>query len=111
VGDSADGYPGIPRWGEKAAAAVLARYGRIEDIPDDPRRWDVAVRGAAGLAESLRQRRHEAALYRVLATLRTDAPLPESLEDLRWKGPGPDLPALLKDLGQPDLPASVRRGS
>jgi 5'-3' exonuclease len=105
VGDSADGYPGIPRWGAKAASALLARYGRLEDIPDDPRRWDVAVRGAMALAESLRGRREEAALYRVLATLRTDVPLPESLDDLRWRGPGEELPALLRELGQPDLPS------
>src|SRR6185436_5310284 len=54
VGDTADGYPGVPRWGEKAATAVLGRYAHLEDIPDDARRWEVSVRGAAGLAEILR---------------------------------------------------------
>jgi 5'-3' exonuclease len=87
VGDSADGYPGIPRWGATSAAALLAAYGRIEHIPDDPREWTVKVRGAAALAESLRAHRDDALLFRRLATLRTDVPLAESLDDLRWRGP------------------------
>jgi 5'-3' exonuclease len=86
VGDDADGYPGIPRWGGKSAATVLAYYRRLEAIPEYERQWAVAVRGAAGLGASLREHRREAALFRVLATLREDAPLPESLEDLRWQG-------------------------
>lgn len=92
VGDSADGIPGLPRWGAKSAGAVLARYERLEAIPDDPAAWDVSVRGAATLAEVLAARRDDALLYRQLATLRTDAPLAETLDDLRWRGP--DLPAL-----------------
>jgi len=87
VGDTADGIPGVPRWGEKSASTVLGRYERIESIPDSAAKWDVAVRGAAGLAESLRAHREPAALYRTLATLRTDVPLGESLDDLRWRGP------------------------
>jgi 5'-3' exonuclease len=87
VGDSADGFPGIPRWGAKSASAVLAAYERVERIPDDAAAWSVPVRGAAALAESLRTRRAEAALYRRLATLRDDVPLAESLTDLRWRGP------------------------
>jgi 5'-3' exonuclease len=86
VGDSADGLPGVPRWGAKSAGALLARYGRIEAIPDDERAWDVPVRGAAALAASLRQNREAAYLYRDLATLRTDVPLAESLADLEWRG-------------------------
>jgi 5'-3' exonuclease len=86
VGDSADGYPGVPRWGAKSAGAVLARYARLEGIPEYEREWDVVVRGAAALGASLRAHREEAALYRRLATLRIDAELPESLEDLRWGG-------------------------
>jgi len=86
VGDDADGFPGIPKWGAKSAATVLARYGHIEAIPDDPSGWDVPVRGAAALAEQLRGRRDEAYLYRTLATLRTDAPLPEDLDAMRWRG-------------------------
>jgi 5'-3' exonuclease len=86
VGDSADGYPGVPRWGAKSAGTVLARYARLEGIPEYEREWDVAVRGAAALGASLRAHREEAALFRRLATLRTDAELPESLDDLRWCG-------------------------
>ncbi len=86
VGDDADGIPGIPRWGAKSAAAVLARYGTLEKIPDDPTEWDVPVRGAATLATQLRENREAAMLYRTLATLRRDVPLTESIDDLEWKG-------------------------
>ena len=87
VGDSADGIPGVPRWGQKSAALVLARYGSIENIPDRVEDWEVAVRGSAALADSLRSMRAEARLYKQLATLRTDVPLGESLEDLCFRGP------------------------
>ena len=87
VGDSADGFPGIPRWGAKSAAAVLARYQTIDAIPDDAGDWDVKVRGAESLAENLRNGRADAALFRQLATLRIDVPLAESVEQLRWAGP------------------------
>ena len=87
VGDSADGFPGIPRWGAKSAAAVLARYQTIDAIPDDAGDWDVNVRGAESLAENLRNGRADAALFRQLATLRIDVPLAESVEQLRWAGP------------------------
>lgn len=91
VGDDADGIPGVPRWGAKSAATVLGRYPRLEDIPlDQP--WDVAVRGAAALAASLREHHAEAFLYRTLATLRLDVPIDCSLDALAWRGP--DRPAL-----------------
>jgi len=88
VGDAADGYPGIPGWGAKSAAAVLARYGSIEAIPERARDWDVpSLRGAAGLAASLAQHHDVVLLYRELARLRTDAPLPQrEPEELRWRG-------------------------
>ena len=86
VGDSADGFPGVPRCGAKSAAAVLARYGHLEDIPTSESDWDVTVRGSAVLAENLRLHLDRAYLYRDLATLRTDVPLAETLEDLRWRG-------------------------
>ena len=86
VGDSADGIPGVPRWGAKSAAAVLAHYRTLDDIPDAEGAWGVTVRGAAALAEQLRTHRAEARLYRTLATLRTDVPLAESLDDLQWRG-------------------------
>jgi 5'-3' exonuclease len=86
VGDDADGIPGLPRWGAKSAATVLGRYPRLEDIPDDGA-WDVAVRGAAALAQSLREGRADAVLYRTLATLRADVPIDCALSTLAWRGP------------------------
>jgi 5'-3' exonuclease len=86
VGDSADGIPGIPRWGAKSAAVVLGRYEHIESIPVDPAAWEVQVRGADKLASELRAHRGEAALYRTLATLCADVPLEEDLAALEWRG-------------------------
>jgi 5'-3' exonuclease len=86
VGDSADGLPGVPRWGAKSAAALLSRYGHLEDIPKSEAEWDVPVRGSAALGASLREHLDRAYLYRELATLRTDVPLDETLDDLRWRG-------------------------
>jgi 5'-3' exonuclease len=86
VGDDADGIPGVPRWGAKSAAQVLALHGHVDDIPDDVMRWKAPVRGSAALAGSLREHRVDVQLYRTLATLREDAPLSESLEDLEWRG-------------------------
>jgi 5'-3' exonuclease len=110
VGDAADGYPGVPRWGEKSAAAVLAVYGHIEAIPDRESDWRVAVRGAASLATSLREHRDEAYLYRRLATLRTDVPLAEDLEDLRWRGARrEDLTRLCREIGDEELLDRIAR--
>ncbi len=86
VGDTADGYPGIPGWGAKSAAAMLAHYKHVDAIPNDDREWTIPVRSAGALAASLRENREEVALYRRLATLRTDAPLAEDTEALRWLG-------------------------
>ncbi len=86
VGDTADGIPGIPRWGKKAASVLLARYGRLEAIPKDDTAWDVAVRGSHALAAELAARFDSALLYRDLATLRFDVPLSESLDDLCYRG-------------------------
>jgi len=100
VGDTADGIPGIPGWGEKSAGTVLARYGTIDSVPDDAASWDVSVRGRERLAASLRGRREEAALYRRLATLRTDVPLAEGLDDLEWRGaPRADLERICAEIG------------
>jgi len=99
VGDSSDGYPGVPRWGAKSAAAVLSVYPHIEDIPARESEWRVNVRGAASLAASLRDHRDQAFLYRRLATLRFDVPLGEELDDLRWRGARRDeLTALCSEL-------------
>ena len=101
VGDSADGIPGIPRWGPKSAATLLAAYGALEDIPGDEAEWRVKVRGAAALANNLRARRNDAALYKRLATLRTDVPLAETIDDMRWRGVnGEQLESLCADIGQ-----------
>ena len=89
MGDSADGFPGVRGWGAKSAATVLARYLRLEDIPDDASTWDVRVRGAARLAEALAGAREEAALFRDLATLRTALPVFGDVDELCWKGPEP----------------------
>ncbi len=87
VGDSADGIPGIPRWGMKSAAAVLAHYGRLDAIPEAASEWAIKVRGAAALADKLRAQRADALLFRTLASLRTDVPLPQrELDELRWRG-------------------------
>ncbi|MET0552728.1 MAG: 5'-3' exonuclease H3TH domain-containing protein [Vicinamibacteria bacterium] len=110
VGDTSDGYPGVAKWGAKSAAALLARYERVEDIPDDSYHWDVTVRGASALAGSLRASRAEAMLFKRLATLRTDAPLPETLDDLRWRGARrPELTALCAEIGETDLPTRIGR--
>jgi 5'-3' exonuclease len=104
VGDSSDGCPGIARWGAKSAAAVLARYGHLEAIPDQEREWGLIVRGATTLATSLRDHREEAYLYRQLATLRTDAPLAETLDDLRWQGARlHELKELCREIGNDDI--------
>jgi len=104
VGDTADGIPGIARWGEKGAAAVLNRYLTIDAIPENGEAWDVPVRGKVALAAELNAARKEAALYQTLATLRTDVPLTETLDDLEWRGPRmAELKALCAELGSEDL--------
>lgn len=87
VGDTADGIPGLPGWGKASAGKVLSAWKHIDAIPDDPSKWNVAVRGADRLAASLREHRTVAALYRTLATLRTDCPITCDVESLRWRGP------------------------
>jgi 5'-3' exonuclease len=86
VGDPADGIPGIPRWGAKTAAAVLRRYGHIEQVPVDPSQWDIEVCGAKAITTSLTEHYEEALLYKKLATLRLDAPISETLDQLEWRG-------------------------
>lgn len=101
VGDTADGIPGLPGWGQKSAATVLAVYERIEAIPDDPVLWEVKVRGAERLATVLREERENALLYRELATLRKDVPLDLSLDALAWRGARRDeLTALCASIGE-----------
>jgi len=109
VGDSADGFPGLPGWGAKSAAAVLARYGHIEDIPPRAMDWDVSVRSAPKLAATLDERREEAFLFRTLATLRTDAPVGESVDGWRWTGPTPSFRDTANALGEPALAERAER--
>lgn len=100
VGDTADGVPGLPGWGAKSASTVLARYRHLEDIPASADDWEVSVRGAAKLAQTLADQIQDAYLYRTLTTLITDAPLAESLADLEWKGVDrPAFDALCQELG------------
>jgi 5'-3' exonuclease len=104
VGDTSDGYPGLERWGAVSAATLLARYRRLEDIPDHERTWSVSVRGAAALGQSLRAGRDDALLYRRLARLRTDVPLEETLDDLRWRGARRGLlEALCVEIGEDEV--------
>ena len=87
VGDAADGYPGLPGWGAKSTAAVLARFGHLEAIPEDWREWHVNAANPATLARTLGEWRDRALLFRTLATLRTDLPLFDDPDSLRWTGP------------------------
>ena len=99
VGDDQDGIPGVPKWGAKSTAAVLFHYDHLEAIPDDEREWAVKVRGAATLANNLREYRDDVALYKRLVMLRTDVPIPESLDELQWRGPNDDLAELCREIG------------
>ena len=102
VGDSADGYPGLPGWGAKSTAAVLRRYLHLEEIPKRGERWDVHVSGAKRLAAVLAERMEEALLFRDLATLRTDAEV-GTIEAMRWRGPTPALGEICERLNADTL--------
>jgi 5'-3' exonuclease len=103
VGDSADGYPGIAGWGAKSAAAVLARYPHIEDIPHQPGQWDVpGLRGAATLAANLRDEYELALLFRRIATAETDVDV-GAVDDWEWEGPTAEFAAWAERLGEPRL--------
>jgi 5'-3' exonuclease len=108
VGDTADGFPGLPGWGAKSAATVLARYGHLEDIPADPATWDVTVRGAAKLGATLQEQFDDALLFRLIATINTDAPTISNVDELRWTGPTPALAEVARRL---DAPALVERAN
>jgi 5'-3' exonuclease len=106
VGDSADGFPGLPGWGAKSTSTVLSAYGYLEDIPPSSDDWSVEVRGAAKLAATLREGMEKALLFRRLATLRRDVPLGATVDDLSWKGPPAGGRSTLQALG---LDSVVRR--
>jgi 5'-3' exonuclease len=110
VGDSSDGYPGLPGWGAKSAAAVLSRFGRLEAIPASAADWGLPLRGAATLAATLRQQWADALLFRRLATLNRDAAISGDLESLRWGGvPRGAFLALCAELGLDRLAQRVHR--
>jgi 5'-3' exonuclease len=109
VGDSADGFPGVPGWGAKSAATLLARYGSIDAIPRNARNWDVNVRGAERLAAALTENLELARLFRTLATLRTDAPVTAAVAGLEWRGPLPALAAWSARLAAPWLRERAER--
>lgn len=102
VGDTADGFPGLAGWGAKSAATVLARFGHIDAIPADCRDWGPGIARGASLAATLQRDRELARLFRHLATLRTDVPVFESVDELEWKGPTPAVHALRRRLQADD---------
>jgi 5'-3' exonuclease len=102
VGDTSDGFPGLPGWGAKSASVVLAKWKSIEAIPDDEAKWDVQVRGAAKLAATLRENRDTAALFKRIATIVTNVPVGK-VDDWCWTGPTADFAELANEIGQPNL--------
>ena len=109
VGDTADGIPGVPGWGAKSTAAVLARYGHLDDIPAEPALWDVpGLRGAARLGANLASHREAAVLYRTLATVVRDVPV-GTVDDWQWRGPTSEFAAMCADLGAERLVDRVAR--
>jgi 5'-3' exonuclease len=109
VGDSADGFPGLPGWGAKAAALTLSQYAHLEAIPKDWRRWDPSIRKARLLSESLFHSWNDALLFRTLATLRLDVPVFDTVEELRWKGPHTNFEEHCQRMKSPDLLRRVRQ--
>jgi 5'-3' exonuclease len=103
VGDTADGFPGLTGWGAKSAGAVLARYGHLEQIPPEADDWDVAVRGGAKLAATLRDEFDQALLFRRIATIAYDAPTITSVDELAWAGPRADFAEVCSRIDAPGL--------
>ncbi|MFN0092086.1 MAG: 5'-3' exonuclease H3TH domain-containing protein [Acidimicrobiales bacterium] len=109
VGDSADGFPGLPGWGAKTAAAVLSVYGRVERIPHAPGQWEAPVRNAPKLARTLADEFERALLFRELATLQREGPEVGSPDEWEWTGPTDELAAVAASLDAPGLLARARR--
>jgi len=109
VGDSADGYPGVKGWGAKGAAAILAACTHLEGIPKDWHKWPSSIRGASRLAESLFSNWDEVLLFRLLATLRLDVPVFDTVDELRWKGPRPEFAKFCERIKAPDLLRRVKK--
>jgi 5'-3' exonuclease len=109
VGDSSDGFPGLAGWGAKSASAVLARYGHLEDVPALAADWDVPVRNAGRLALTLQDEMDLAVLFRRIATIETDAPTIEDVDELAWRGPAPGFRDVATALDAPNLAARAER--
>jgi len=105
VGDSADGFPGLPGWGQKAAALTFSRHAHFEDVPKDWRQWDPSIRGARRLSAVLFEQWNDAILFRTLATLKVDVPVFETVDELQWKGPGPEFERYCERIQSPELHA------
>jgi 5'-3' exonuclease len=103
VGDKADGFPGLPGWGARSAATVLARYRHLEDIPKQAARWGLSMRGTERLAAILVEQWERALLFRRLATLRADAPIGVDVGALGWKGPRAEFSDWARRCGAPAL--------
>jgi 5'-3' exonuclease len=103
VGDSADGFPGVPGWGPKSAALTLSRYLHLEDIPKDFREWHPSIRNALRLSTSLLSSWNDALLFRTLATLRLDVPVFDTVDDLRWTGPRASFEEQCRRMKSPEL--------
>jgi 5'-3' exonuclease len=111
VGDSADGYPGIPGWGQKAAAACLSRYPHLQDVPKTWQEWHSSIKKARSLCDSLFSHWEDALLFRTLATLRLDTPVFDNIDALRWNGPRSEFEALCDRLKTPALfPRAIAAG-
>jgi 5'-3' exonuclease len=108
VGDAADGFPGLPGWGAKSAAAVLDRWGHLEQIPEDPLTWDAGVRSAAKLNATLRAQFELALLFRRIATVETDAEVGQ-VDEWRWTGPDPGFDEVAATLGAPQLAVRAQK--
>ncbi len=111
VGDSADGFPGVPGLGPKSAALILSQYYHLENIPKDWRDWHPSIRSALRLSTSLFNSWNEALLFRTLATLRPDVLVFNSVEDLRWKGPQPHFQEQCHQMKSPDLLGRAKSAS
>ena len=109
VGDSADGFPGVPGWGAKSASLVLSQFEHLESIPEDPQEWGIGLGRATRLADSLTEHWKEALLYRQLATLRQDVPIKERIGDLEWQGAREELKEICHKLGDERFPERITR--
>jgi 5'-3' exonuclease len=103
VGDAADGFPGLKGWGAKSASKVLAKYVHLDQIPEDIGEWKLDIRGASKLVATLHDEYDNALLFRRIATLETDAPTIEKVDELEWKGPRPELVELCDQIDAPGL--------